>query len=191
MVGREERSAADSADKSPQSDQSFQSAPLIKVREFFPESFVAYDIIETDSSGAAKLALTVPDSITSWSTHAIAMSKEKGLGLTSKNDISLTVFQPFFVDVQLPTICTRGEILSLMIVVHNYLSEKLTIQIQLDNSKSEFTLYSNDQISTSTTNQISLTINSEGIQSYNFYIQPKKIGMIDIQVSGKRSSPST
>jgi len=56
--------------------------------------------------GKAIINTTVPDSITTWVLRAVALSKEKGLGIA---EAQLTVFQPFFLSIDLPYSAVRGE----------------------------------------------------------------------------------
>ena len=68
---------------------------------------------------------TVPDTITSWYASAFAMSKNSGLGVASPS--SLTVFQPFFVSLTLPYSVIRGEELTVITTVFNYMSSCMTV----------------------------------------------------------------
>src|SRR5208337_3715097 len=67
-------------------------AEVQRIRQFFPETWIWSDLT-TDSSGKASQKVTVPDSITTWMLRAVAVSKDKGLGI---GEGSLVVFQPFF-----------------------------------------------------------------------------------------------
>lgn len=68
-------------------------------------------------SGSSVIHLTTPDTITSWETEAFCLSKG-GLGLATPP--SLTVFQPFFVELTLPHSIIRGERFELKASVVNY-----------------------------------------------------------------------
>ena len=64
------------------------------------------------------VTVKVPDTITSWSAAAYAVSAEAGLGVA--NPVDITVFQPFFLSMKLPYSVIRGEILELPVSVFNY-----------------------------------------------------------------------
>ena len=49
--------------------------------------------------------MTAPDSITTWKLRAVGMSREHGLGIS---EAELTVFQEFFLQVDLPFSAVRG-----------------------------------------------------------------------------------
>lgn len=48
------------------------------------------------------------------------------------------VFKQFFISLNLPYSIKRGETIALSIVVFNYMSQKVTASVKLDNSRKEF-----------------------------------------------------
>ena len=80
-------------------------AEVQRVRQFFPETWLWTDLT-TDEQGHAVLPVEAPDSITTWMLRAIGLSKEHGFGI---DEAQLTVFQPFFLQVDLPFSAIRGE----------------------------------------------------------------------------------
>lgn len=68
-------------------------------------------------SGETDVALTVPDTITTWETEAFCVSPQ-GFGLAPRKEI--TVFQPFFLELSLPYSIVRGEQFELKATVFNY-----------------------------------------------------------------------
>jgi CD109 antigen len=68
------------------------------------------------------------------STHC-----EIGLGLPEKKP-SLKVFLPFFIQAVLPHHIKRGEILSLDIVIFNYLSKAQTVTVSVKRNDQEFAI---------------------------------------------------
>ncbi|KAM9674112.1 ovostatin-like [Trichechus inunguis] len=89
------------------------------VRKSFPETWV-WNLITTDSRGKASLPLTVPDTITQWKANGFCLDDKAGFGISPT--ISLTAFQPFFVDLTLPYSVVRGEAFTLKANVFNYLN---------------------------------------------------------------------
>lgn len=79
----------------------------------------------------------VPDTITSWVITAFAVDPVSGLGLTERPKM-LNVFQPFFVSLNLPYSVKRGEIVSIPVVVFNYMERDTTAEVTLHNVENEF-----------------------------------------------------
>ncbi|KAM7335545.1 hypothetical protein ACRRTK_006022 [Alexandromys fortis] len=101
------------------------------VRKYFPETWI-WDMVPLDVSGGSELAVKVPDSITEWKASAFCLSGATGLGLSPT--ISLTVFQPFFLELTLPYSVVRGEAFTLKATVFNYMSHSIRIRVDLENS---------------------------------------------------------
>ena len=96
----------DSADALPPAVDADQGlAEVQRVRQFFPETWI-WDEVMTDGEGRASLSVQAPDSITTWDLRAVALSPERGLGVS---EAALRVFQPFFLQADLPYSVIRGE----------------------------------------------------------------------------------
>jgi CD109 antigen len=93
-------------------------AEVQRVRQFFPETWLWTDLT-TDATGRATQQVDVPDSITTWMLRAVALSKDKGLGVA---EAQLRAFQPFFVQVDLPYAALRGEEFPAKVALYNYQS---------------------------------------------------------------------
>lgn len=78
-----------------------------------------------------------PDTITSWYLTGFATNKKYGLGITEDKTI-FKVFKKFFVSLNLPYSVKRGEAVLLQIVVFNYLPDKVSAKVTLDNSLKQF-----------------------------------------------------
>jgi CD109 antigen len=72
-----------------------------------------------------ELTKTAPDSITDWIFNAYCLSNEYKIGIAKP--VSLNVFQPFFVSVNLPYSVVKGEILPVQASVFNYLNKCLPV----------------------------------------------------------------
>ncbi len=110
-------------------------AEVERVRQFFPETWLWADVM-TDESGSAVLSATAPDSITTWSLRAVGMSPEHGLGIA---EAELVVFQPFFLQVDLPYSAVRGEEFPVKVALYNYLDTPQDFVVELEESE-EFAL---------------------------------------------------
>ncbi|NWQ66218.1 OVOS protein, partial [Neopipo cinnamomea] len=101
------------------------------VRKFFPETWI-WDLVHTDSRGEVNAIYTIPDTITEWKASAFCVQDDAGFGITSP--VSLTAFQPFFVDLTLPYSVIRGEKFNLIANVFNYLNKCVQISAILAKS---------------------------------------------------------
>jgi anti-sigma factor RsiW len=107
--------------------KSFGSQPP-RVREWFPETLLWKPEILTDDQGHASLDIDLADSITTWRLTGSAVSGDGRLGAMQA---PLRVFQPFFVDLNLPVSMTRNDEVSVPVVVYNYLDRPQTVKLTL------------------------------------------------------------
>jgi CD109 antigen len=148
-------------------------AEVQRIRQFFPETWL-WETLKTDNSGRATISVTVPDSITTWMMRAVALSKTNGLGISENQ---LTVFQPFFLTVDLPYSAIRGEEFPVSVAVYNYLDQTQNVQVDIQ-SQDWFDLLS------PATQNISIAANDIG--SAKFTIRPKKLGAANaIKISAR------
>jgi CD109 antigen len=153
-----------------------QLADVQRVRQFFPETWLWFDEI-TPVSGTITKTLTVPDSITTWMLRTVAVSKQYGLGVAEGN---ITVFQPFFLTIDLPYSAIRGEEFPVQVAVYNYLGT--TQNVQVDITKAGWF----DLLSANTT---TISVKPNDIGSANFTIRPTKIGNAnEIKISARSSA---
>ncbi|XP_067551768.1 pregnancy zone protein-like [Pseudorca crassidens] len=99
------------------------------VRKYFPETWI-WDLVALDISGRSELAVKVPDTITEWKAGALCLSGTAGLGLSPT--ISLTTFQPFFLELTLPYSVVRGEAFTLKATAFSYVSHCIRVSVQLE-----------------------------------------------------------
>jgi hypothetical protein len=104
------------------------SATPLRVRQRFPETLLWRPEIVTDDAGKASIELELADSITTWRVAASAVTAEGRLG---GEQSSLLVFQPFFVDLDLPVSLTRMDSVSVPVVVYNYLDQPQTVAVEM------------------------------------------------------------
>lgn len=125
----------------------------------------------------------MPDTITSWIISAFAINTDNGLGLT-KTARRLQVFQPFFVSLNLPYSIKRGEILTVPIIVYNYLEHDVDASVVLHNHDNEFDFIDSDNsIVENGERKKLITIASNNGASVPFAIRPRKIGAITLKAS--------
>ncbi|HEX9896646.1 MAG TPA: alpha-2-macroglobulin family protein [Dehalococcoidales bacterium] len=149
-------------------------AEVQRIRQFFPETWLWADFT-TDASGKATKQITVPDSITTWMLRAVAISKEKGLGVAED---SLVVFQPFFLTIDLPYSAIRSEEFPVQVAIYNYLDTAQSVQVEIEDSD-WFELLDE------TTKTIEIGANDIG--SAQFKIKPNKLGIKDVKITARSS----
>ena len=84
-------------------------------------------LIISEKTGEKIVQVTVPDTITTWYASGFAVSAQTGLGIA--NPAEIRGFKALFISMNLPYSVIRGEIVTLPIVVFNYLSDCLHVSI--------------------------------------------------------------
>ncbi|XP_056620447.1 CD109 antigen isoform X2 [Triplophysa dalaica] len=107
--------------------------PINKTRErkYFPETWIWLDA-DMGNSTSKSFPFTVPDSMTSWVAFGIVLSE--GLGLGISDPAELTVFQSFFLSLNLPAFIIRGELLLLEVNLFNYMDVDLEVIVVIAES---------------------------------------------------------
>ncbi len=150
----------------------FDLAEVERIRQFFPETWLWEEII-VDADGNATIPVTVPDSITTWMLHAVAVSKNSGLGMTEDQ---LVAFQPFFIKVDLPYSAIRGEEFPVKVAVYNYLDEPQEVLVQIEES-GWFELLDD------TAKTVRVAANDIG--GVEFMIKPNGLGFNDLKITAQ------
>ena len=153
-------------------DSASDLADVQRVRQFFPETWI-WDETLTDDSGRATLDVQAPDSITTWDLRAVAVSRDKGLGISES---SLRVFQPFFLQADLPYSSIRGEEFPVKVALYNYLDTAQKIQVDLE-SGSWFDLLG--------ASSVTVTVAPNDVGNAEFQIRPKTIGTQLLKVTAR------
>ena len=99
-----------------------------RVRQNFPETLLWRPELITDDQGRASLDIELADSITTWRLTVGAVSTQGQLGAAQA---AIRVFQPFFVDLDLPVFLTRGDEVSVPVVISNYLDRSQIVTLAL------------------------------------------------------------
>ena len=172
MVQAESASAADIQD-SPTAARSQQSlAEVQRIRQFFPETWLWNDLM-TDEQGRGSIPVQAPDSITTWMLRGVALSQEHGLGIA---ETELRVFQPFFLQVDLPYAAIRGEEFPIKVALYNYLDTSQEFFVELDN-REDFELLDDDSKS--------VTVAPNDIGGLEFKIRLTDLGNVPIKVTAR------
>ncbi len=105
--------------------------------------------------------------------RAVGLSREHGLSISESE---LRVFQPFFLQVDLPFSGIRGEVLPAKVALYNYLDAPQTIQVDLSPSDGYELLDSPRQ---------SVTVGPNDIGGAEFRIRLTDVGKIEMEVSAR------
>ena len=144
-------------------------AEVQRVRQFFPETWLWAHVM-TDEEGRATLPVEAPDSITTWMLRGVALSKEHGLGIA---EAELRVFQPFFVQVDLPFSAVRGEEFPVKIALYNYLVSPQEFFVELEQSD-DFDLL-DDRTKT-------VSVAANDVSGLEFKIRLTELGNVPVKV---------
>ena len=99
-----------------------------RIREYFPETLYTNPAVLTDEQGNASIQLKMADSITTWRLTSLASSLTGTLGSGTS---AITVFQDFFVDIDLPVTLTQNDQVSIPIAIYNYLPGNQDVRLKL------------------------------------------------------------
>ena len=147
-------------------------AEIDRVRQFFPETWL-WEEVTVSSDGKISIPVTVPDTITTWMLHAVAISKEAGLGMAEDE---LVAFQPFFLKVDLPYSAIRGEEFPVRVAVYNYLEQPQEVLVQIE-EEGWFELLDDSAKS--------VTIDANDIGGVEFMIKPSGLGINKLKLTAR------
>ncbi|XP_033108114.1 C3 and PZP-like alpha-2-macroglobulin domain-containing protein 8 [Anneissia japonica] len=88
-------------------------------RTYFPETWLWQCFNMSSTRKQETFSVHVPDTITTWVTDVVSVSKHTGLGIASQSTIK--TYKPFFVEFALPYAVIRGEQVKIPITIYNYL----------------------------------------------------------------------
>ena len=147
-------------------------AEVSRVRQYFPETWL-WDLVITDPDGRVSLPVVVPDTITTWMLRAVAISKEKGLGVAENQ---LTAFQPFFVKIDLPYSAIRGEEFPVRVAIYNYLEQTQSVFVEIEDAD-WFDLLDNSAKT--------VEIGASDVGGTEFIIRPNRLGINELKITAR------
>lgn len=102
-----------------------------RVRKAFPDTAFWQPSIHTDANGHATVALTFPDSLTTWRATARAITPDSKAGSTISR---VLVRKNVLVRMGNPRFLLKGDELTLPVIVHNYLDtpKQATVSLAVD-----------------------------------------------------------
>ncbi len=143
-----------------------------RVRQWFPETLLWRPEIITDDNGEVTLEIPLADSISAWRVTTSAVSSEGQLG---GEQFPIRVFQPFFVDLDLPVALTRHDQVSVPVVVHNYLDKPQDVEITLQDADWFTRLDANEPLT--------LKLAPREQRSLTIPLRVERVGLKQLQVS--------
>lgn len=144
-----------------------------RVREWFPETLIWRPELITDDLGLATLEVPLADSITTWRVSTSAVTASGALGASQS---SIRVFQPFFVDLNLPVAMTRGDEVTVQAVVYNYLDQPQTVALELSDADWFTRLKGADA---------SVELAPGAVRSVGFPIRINRVGRHELQIHAR------
>lgn len=160
--------------------------PAPRVREWFPETLLWRPQIVTNDNGEATLEIPLADSITTWRVTTSAVS---GRGQLGGDQFPIRVFQPFFVDLDLPVALTRNDQVSVPVVVYNYLDEAQEVELTLKDAD-WFTRLDAAGAEVETNEPLTLKLEPREIRSLHIPLRVEKVGRQKLQVTAIGSGMS-
>ncbi|XP_016956435.1 alpha-2-macroglobulin [Drosophila biarmipes] len=147
------------------------------VRRNFRETWI-FDDIDSTEEAVFKWVKTIPETITNWVLTGFSLHPVKGLGVTDEQ-VRIRTFQPFFVSVRLPFSVKHGEVLSVPVLVFNYLSKNLDVELTLYNEDDEYDFVdASDEVIGDQKRSLRIQVGSDAARGASFLIRPKVIGNI-------------
>lgn len=144
-----------------------------RVRQWFPETLLWRPELVTDDQGRAQLDVDLADSITTWRVSASAVSARGELGRAQG---SLRVFQPFFVDVNLPGALTLGDEVAVPVVVSNYLDRPQKVSLTLEDGAWFERLEGAAK---------SLDLKAKEVRATHYRLRARRVGQHELQVTAR------
>ncbi|KZC12116.1 Murinoglobulin-1, partial [Dufourea novaeangliae] len=142
------------------------------LRSYFPETWL-WELVPTGREGKVTIERTLPHTITDWIGYTTCISPIHGLGIAPP--ITITAFQPFFLDYTLPYSVKRGEMLHMKVSLFNYMEHRLPVKIKLEEA-------------TGLDLHLSLPVASFCVKPrdsvvHEYILRPRVIGEVNITVS--------
>ncbi|KAL3865380.1 hypothetical protein ACJMK2_042772 [Sinanodonta woodiana] len=143
------------------------------VRSYFPETWL-WDLHTIGDDGVVNVTTEIPHTITEWVGNSLCSNSKDGVGVSPM--IGITVFQPFFLSFTLPYSAIRGENLPVLVTVFNYMTECLTMEVRMKETK-DFRIQS---VSGAI---LKMCVCGGESKSAKFHIVPLKVGEIDLEAT--------
>ena len=158
------------------------AAPAVRVRSFFPETWV-WTSADADARGAASAPAAVPDTLTGWSLSAFSLHPQRGIAVAPPAP-SLAVSQPFYMRATLPYSVVRGEAVVVNVGLFSNLSVPVTAQVTLLNASA-----SGLALAGAATHSAFVGIG--GASGVSFTVVPQRLGTLTLRFAASATSASS
>lgn len=146
------------------------------LREEFPETLVWQPELLTDDRGQVSFPFRWADNITTWQFTASAVDARGQQGAWQHEH---RVFQPFFVDVNLPVALTRNDRITVPVVVSNYAPTPQTIRVSLEGG---------DAIAVQEPLEQTLTLQPKEVRAVPFPVHVRRVGRWPLTIRATSSN---
>ena len=102
-----------------------------QIRKDFPDTVLWAAHVTTDQTGRAQIKATMPDTLTTWRIHAIAVDRDTRVGQTASDVITR---KDIIVRLEAPRFLVEGDEPVISVIAHNYLPEEKTVRLSLESS---------------------------------------------------------
>nr|ABJ89824.1 alpha-2-macroglobulin [Sinohyriopsis cumingii] len=143
------------------------------VRSYFPETWL-WDLHTIGDDGVVNVTTEIPHTVTEWVGNTLCSNSKDGVGISPM--IGITVFQPFFLSFTLPYSAIREENLPVLVTVFNYMTECLTMEVRMKETK-DFRIQS---VSGAI---LKMCVCGGDSKSAKFHIVPLTVGEIDLEAT--------
>ncbi|GAB0100918.1 Alpha-macroglobulin, receptor-binding [Sergentomyia squamirostris] len=168
----------DFEDNITQKDVTSGTAEDPTARKYFPETWLWWDVV-TQNRGEFMIKVKVPDKITGWVLSGFSVDENTGLSL-ARNPVQINVFQSFFISTSLPYSVKRGEIVTIPVVVFNYLNETKPVEVIFRNIQRDFCF--EDLSICNASQRIELMAANQTGTSVDFHLIPSRLGRVKFEI---------
>ena len=106
-----------------------KAPPQIEMRKKFRDTAFWQASVHTDATGQARVAVTLPDNLTTWRASVRAVSETTQIGFASAK---LVATKPFLVRLETPRYLVAGDKTRVLTLVHNDTGESQNAIVRLE-----------------------------------------------------------
>lgn len=105
---------------------------VAEIRREFPDTVLWAAHVMTDQAGRASVPVTLPDTLTTWRIHAIAIDRDTRIGQTATDVVTR---KDIIARLEAPRFLVEGDDPVLTVIAHNYLDEAKRVRVRLEGSE--------------------------------------------------------